>query len=355
MFRSFDPNTFMPLDVLTGFLPPENGSRRGQGHVSYIVRADAGLASGTAIRNVADIRFDFADVITTNQVDPHDPSLGTDPAKEASITIDAGVPTSTVRSLQAFSIAEFAVTWSGSDEAAGSGIASYDIFVSDNRAPFTLWRDNTTTTSATFSGVPGHEYSFYSIATDNVGHQQPTPVAAQGTTTVLVDFAIDGTAGDDAIHVIRNGGELAVYLNIAPVGEPTHRVPLNQFTALTIRGAAGADTLTVDCGQHSALGFDRLVYNAGAGSNSLVLKNGSARIESTAAGGTLNTTVQAGAQLEHQPSQPKRSCAREQQSRDAAARRRDERHNFAQHGDGSNLGYWRQCSGDRLHRQLAAG
>jgi hypothetical protein len=46
------------------------------------------------------------------------------------------------------------------------------------------------------------------------------------------------------------------------------------------------------------LGLHQLIYNAGAGTNTLVLENGSARIDSNvAAGGALNTTVAAGAQL----------------------------------------------------------
>jgi RHS repeat-associated protein len=297
VYRSFDHNTLMPLDVLTGFLPPEDGTGRGTGHLSYVVRADAGLQSGVEIRNVADIRFGSLPIITTNQVDPHDASLGTHPAKEALITIDGGAPISKVSALPDFSATEFTVTWSGSDDPGGSGIASYDVFVSDNRGPFVLWRDDATTNSATFTGVPGHEYRFYSVATDNVSQQQATPAVAQATTTVLVDFRVNGTPGDDTIHVLRVGNELAVYLNVAPVGEPTHRISLSQSTSLTISGAAGADTLTVDCGQHPGLGLERLNYDAGAGNNTLILHTGSARIESMAAGGTLHTTVRAGASL----------------------------------------------------------
>jgi len=33
-----------------------------------------GLTSGTEIRNVAHIMFDFGETIATNQIDPHDPS-----------------------------------------------------------------------------------------------------------------------------------------------------------------------------------------------------------------------------------------------------------------------------------------
>ena len=83
-------------DALTGFLPPEDGTGRGQGFISYIVEPKTGLPTGATIRNIARITFDANDPIDTNQVDPHDASKGTDPAKEAFNTIDAGPPTSSV-------------------------------------------------------------------------------------------------------------------------------------------------------------------------------------------------------------------------------------------------------------------
>ena len=43
---------------------------RGLGCVSYVIRPKPGLATGTEIRNVATIQFDFGEVIDTNQIDP---------------------------------------------------------------------------------------------------------------------------------------------------------------------------------------------------------------------------------------------------------------------------------------------
>ena len=182
-FHSLDPVSGLPPDVLTGFLPPEDGTGRGQGHVNYIVGPKGGLATGTEIRNIALIRFDFAEIIATNQVNPHDPSQGTDPAREALATIDADPPTSTVNVLPATSSPSFTVSWSGND-GAGSGIATYDIYVSENGGAFTLWQDAVTTTSATYEGTVGATYAFYSVATDNVGYVQLTPAGAQATTTI---------------------------------------------------------------------------------------------------------------------------------------------------------------------------
>ncbi len=105
-------------------------------------------------------------------------------ASQATMTIDTAPPTSTIGTLPAFNQATFTLSWSGSDGSNGSGIASYDVYVSDNGAAFAPLLTATTQTSAPFNGTDGHTYGFYSIATDNVGNRQPTPTAAQIATTV---------------------------------------------------------------------------------------------------------------------------------------------------------------------------
>ena len=100
-------------------------------------------------------------------------------------TIDTTVPTSSVEALPATTTApSFTVSWSGSD-GAGSGIASYDVFVSTNGGPFQPFETGTTATSATFIGQIGDTYGFYSVATSNVGLVQPTPKLPQATTMVI--------------------------------------------------------------------------------------------------------------------------------------------------------------------------
>jgi len=91
-FYSLDPATSMPPAVDTGFLPQEDGTGRGQGFFSYIIKPKKGLPNGTEIRNVAIIQFDFQATIATNQIDPHDPSQGTDPNLECLNTIYTGAP-----------------------------------------------------------------------------------------------------------------------------------------------------------------------------------------------------------------------------------------------------------------------
>jgi uncharacterized repeat protein (TIGR01451 family) len=57
-----------PEDAAAGFLPPENGSGRGQGHVIFTIRPKPGVADGTQIPNNASIVFDTNDPIATNEV-----------------------------------------------------------------------------------------------------------------------------------------------------------------------------------------------------------------------------------------------------------------------------------------------
>ena len=185
-FYSLDPATELPPNVLIGFLPPEDGTGRGMGHVSYTILANSGLPTGTRIRNVADVVFDQGEVIATNQRDPHNPGAGIDPGLECLNTIDAVPPTSHVLPLPATTnLTSFLVQWTGQDDADGSGVQSYDLYVSDNSGPWTQWLTRSTNTSAVFTGQPSHTYGFYSVARDNVGNLEPAHAAADTVVSVV--------------------------------------------------------------------------------------------------------------------------------------------------------------------------
>jgi RHS repeat-associated protein len=186
-FYSLDPETELPPNVLIGFLPPEDGTGRGMGCVSYTILAKSGLPTGTQIHNVAQIIFDQGQVVATNQRNPHNPAAGADPAKECLNTIDAGPPTSAVAALPpTVNSTNFTASWTGQDDAGGSGIAGYDIYASDNSGTFVLWKTNTTDTSATYTGQDGHTYGFYSVAHDGVGHTESKAAAAEAQTRVEI-------------------------------------------------------------------------------------------------------------------------------------------------------------------------
>jgi uncharacterized repeat protein (TIGR01451 family) len=82
------------------------------------------------------------------------------------------------------------VQWSGEDDPGGSGVASYDIFVSEDGANYFAWLTRTTDTAAMFTGVPGATYWFCSVARDNVGHEEAVPAVADATTTVNTPFTL---------------------------------------------------------------------------------------------------------------------------------------------------------------------
>ncbi len=270
--NSLDPATGLPPDVLTGFLPPEDGTGRGVGHVSYVAKPRPGLPTGTVIRNVALIRFDSLEIIGTDQVDDHDPTKGTSPAKSAQATLDNGAPASSVQALPAVTnAASFPVLWSGQDDAGGSGVATYDVYVSDNGGPFTRWQAGTSQTQATYAGVVGHTYGFYSVTTDYVGLTQPVPAAAQATTRVapvtVASVAINGGAAQRSMvtqltvtfsALVSFAGSPAAAFRLtrlgpgAPAGDVTLAVDLSGSTAtqtvarLTFSGALTQSGSLVD-------------------------------------------------------------------------------------------------------------
>jgi RHS repeat-associated protein len=168
---SLDPITGQaPSGVTDGFLPPDSSAGIGEGYVQYTIEPKSNLTTGTAINQHASVVFDINAAIATNT---------------AVNTIDTAVPTSSVAALPATETSpSFSVSWSGSD-GGGSGIASYNVYVSEDGGAFAPFLTDTTQTSATFTGIVGHSYSFYSVATSNVGFVQPTPAAGQATTEVV--------------------------------------------------------------------------------------------------------------------------------------------------------------------------
>jgi RHS repeat-associated protein len=229
-FQSLDPKTSLPPDALTGFLPPEDESGRGMGYFSYTINAKPNLPTGTEIRNVALITFDRGETIATNQIDPHDPAQGTDPTKEALVTIDAGAPTSSVVKLSAKSVPSFVVNWAGTDDVGGAGVASYDIFVSVNNGPYRLWLDDTQTTSAIYLGEPGQKLAFYSQASDHVGHQEAAPTTADSTTEVAEAFDFGDARSPYPVTLSQDGARHTIgtlFLGTGVDGETDGTASLN--------------------------------------------------------------------------------------------------------------------------------
>ena len=96
---------------------------------------------------------------------------------------DNFLPTSSVDILPGTLGEEIALNWSGQD--VGTGIASYDIFVSVDNGPFEVFLSDTRQTVALFPGTNGTNYAFVSIATDRAGNVEEFP--AQPDAAILLN------------------------------------------------------------------------------------------------------------------------------------------------------------------------
>jgi hypothetical protein len=190
-----------------GILPPNDASNSGQGHVTYTIMPASGVTTGMIITNQATIVFDINAPLDTN------PTTN---------TVDAVPPTSTVATLPASLMdTNFILAWFGTDDPGGSGVSSYDVYVSDNGGPWVVWLSNTTTNSATFSGQPGHYYYFYSRAQDNAGNVEPAPATFQAQTFVSANQppALQPLADHTAVV-----GTALVLTNAASDPDPSDRL-----------------------------------------------------------------------------------------------------------------------------------
>ncbi|MDH7570457.1 MAG: hypothetical protein QHJ73_12825, partial [Armatimonadota bacterium] len=168
-FTSLDPETGLVSED-DGFLPPNTADVRpaGEGTVSFYVRPNVGVASGTEIVNSAAIQFDRNPVMNT---------------PEWRVIVDDAQPTSSVSApAESRESLSFPVTWEGNDGINGSGVQLYNVYVSDNGGAWTLWLSETAAGTASFPGKFGHRYRFYSVAIDNVGNVESQPQAAGAPT-----------------------------------------------------------------------------------------------------------------------------------------------------------------------------
>src|SRR5690606_35213975 len=153
-------------------LPPNDENHVGEGFVTYNVRSRRTVETGFVIDAKATIIFDTEEPIDTPPIFN---------------TIDAGIPTSRVETLPSQITSEdetFLVRWSGEDDEGGSALASFSIYVSDNGSDFTVWLQDTLLTEASYVGVAGHTYAFYSRARDNAGNLEAAPGSPDAITTV---------------------------------------------------------------------------------------------------------------------------------------------------------------------------
>jgi subtilase family serine protease len=161
IFTAINPATGeQSEDPLNGFLPPNASDNKGEGLVRFQIKPRSNIESGTIINNMATIIFDRNEPVDT---------------PIAYNTIDLSIPESSVKQDSPPKNLEIPISWGGQDTRNGSGLSTFDIYVSDNDQPYELWLPKTKATSGIYIGNPGHTYSFYSIATDKVGNVESSP------------------------------------------------------------------------------------------------------------------------------------------------------------------------------------
>lgn len=185
-FNSIDPETgLVPTDVNKGFLAVNDSLHSGEGFVNYTIQASDEVITNDSVKAQATIVFDDNESIITN---------------EAFNTFDTDSPVSTITSQLTFVDQNVDLTLSGTDS--GSGIASYDVYVSVNDGPYNIWQPNILDSAVTFKGITGNTYSLYSLSTDNVGNHESDKhkedirfIIPESTclTAVTTDSIVNGT------------------------------------------------------------------------------------------------------------------------------------------------------------------
>ncbi|MFL5805200.1 MAG: hypothetical protein ACJ8CR_26100 [Roseiflexaceae bacterium] len=122
----------------------------------------------------------------------------------AAIVLDTLPPSATVSPLSSYQVSPtFPITVSGTD--ATSSVASYDVEFRDGvSGAWTGWLTGTTVTTASFTGLDGHTYSFRARARDNAGNisgysagdtQTTVDATPPATDRFLINFGALETTG----------------------------------------------------------------------------------------------------------------------------------------------------------------
>jgi hypothetical protein len=160
-------------------LPPNVNAPEGEGYVSFSVDLKPDLKNGTQVKNKAAIRFDYNDVIETN---------------EYVNTLDLVAPTTTMWS-SAWNDGVATVTCHGTDNE--SGISHYLFYAAAGDEGYQYIGQNTEP-SIDFKVSQGTNCSVYAVAIDHVGNvQKSAPQAlsfnATGIATLTTPLATGWT------------------------------------------------------------------------------------------------------------------------------------------------------------------
>lgn len=160
VFQSIDPATGLPpYDPFAGYLPVNDSTGIGEGFVKYIISPQSSAQTGDTVAAQASIVFDVNAAIVTNNYKN---------------VIDAYAPASRLDSIPANVDSVFSITVDANDDTGGVGASSFDLYVSENNGPYTLFAQAIPVDSAyEFTGNPGSGYCMFSRAIDWVRNAEP--------------------------------------------------------------------------------------------------------------------------------------------------------------------------------------
>jgi len=188
------PTVYESINDATGFSPTPPVPA-GQDTVSYSFAA-----------NLADGEYWW-------RVSAWDGSIYGSPSAPRSFIVDTTPPSGTLANSPAVSAQEdFPVTWSSGTDS-GSGLSGiYDVMVQVDNSPWTIWKSNTQDTSATYTGLHLHTYSFEAAAYDRAGNVEPFSQTAE-TTTLVDTVANDFTAPGPPLLLTSGGSNPSPWQN----------------------------------------------------------------------------------------------------------------------------------------------
>ena len=166
-FQAIDPITLLPPeDPLAGFVFVQDtlNPEYGHGFVNFTIKPRQDAQTLDTIGARAFIVFDQNDTIPTNI---------------HKNTIDAVAPVSQINTITSISTNPITLSWTGADDANGSGIDYYTVYVSTDQLNYNVLFPQIRRTDTTFSLPPGLNYCFFVLATDRAGN---TELLRQGVT-----------------------------------------------------------------------------------------------------------------------------------------------------------------------------
>ncbi len=156
-----------------------------------------------------------------NTPDPYDTRYHIGGRPYILVEKDVTPPTASVTSLSPISNSAYLVQWLGED--LGSGVDSYDVWVSINDGALEPWLINTTKTQAEYVGQSGQTYNFFVRARDRAGNQgirSQTGFSTRRITRLTLSGTVLGPFGQpiDGSSVLIQGNNIERIEPVAPDG-----------------------------------------------------------------------------------------------------------------------------------------